>query len=117
MQEGAQGGGAKKGAGSRARAQRVNAPNVLLREHLRVILDELGQVRVHALKHNVQVLKVEQVHGGVIDARAGHVQQLDNVRVLQRAQNADLCERGVGGGGGGKARESMGAGRRVSGKL
>jgi hypothetical protein len=70
---------------------------VLLSEDLRLVLDELGQVRVHALKHNVQVLEAEEVHRGVGNARAGHVQELDNVGVLQRAQDAHL-QGGVGAG-------------------
>ena len=77
-------------ARARARARQANAPDVLLCEHLRLVLDELGEVRVDALKDEVQVLEVEEVDGRVIDAGARHVQQLDDVGVLQVAQDPDL---------------------------
>jgi hypothetical protein len=64
----------------------ANAPDVRDRESLRVVLAQLREVRVHALKDDVQVRETEQVR------RLANVQQLDNVGVREMLHDFDFSK-------------------------
>jgi hypothetical protein len=84
-------------------------------EVLRGVLAQLRQVRVHALKHHVEVVKVAEVYGGVVNAGLAHVKHVHDIGVFQLGEDLDL--RGAGRGGiknerGGKGERGGGGGFR-----